>query len=396
MDTIKLGEDVMSDVYIDLNSIKEFTQEHLETYQRLNPEEAYPWLFGDELPESLEVMETTLVDISGVNWLDNEQGIRTQGVRSGGKNPKYKEISRDISNFGFKLTQPAISLLQLNNEIIPLNGRTRSSIFENSYSHLKNIIAIVYQIKKEYLHPDGTPTPQAESDISIFGCSANAYTDPSGDLSKEDVVREVKGAIEKGWITQNLKDIQDRVGRLCGKGVFTERTRSDLSFRIFNQFSQDDKILPWDVSNVKLWRNKNKLVDVDWDAPKSIDGGETLYRGIKYVVVSSETLEKSVGTVARTAKENPDYFIRVVIHTGILKGFDPETNYLEKVDKFRTVWNNHLDNLAYAFFNGGPALQKRVRLFGALPAIQSMHDLTKLVKFVTKDLENLEGLEQSA
>ena len=45
MDTIKLGEDVMSDIYIDLNSIKEFTQEHLETYQRLNPEEAYPWLF---------------------------------------------------------------------------------------------------------------------------------------------------------------------------------------------------------------------------------------------------------------------------------------------------------------------------------------------------------------
>ena len=95
---------------------------------------------------------------------------------------------------------------------------------------------------------------------------------------------------------------------------------------------------------------------------RSIDGGETLYRGIKYVVVSSETLEKSVGTVARTAKENPDYFIRVVIHTGILKGFDPENNYREKVDKFRTVWNNHLDNLAYAFFNGGPALQKRVRI----------------------------------
>ena len=42
MDTIKLGEDVMSDIYIDLNSIKEFTHEHLETYQRLNPEEAYP------------------------------------------------------------------------------------------------------------------------------------------------------------------------------------------------------------------------------------------------------------------------------------------------------------------------------------------------------------------
>ena len=385
----------MSDIYIDLNSIKEFTQDHLETYKRLNPEEAYPWLFGDELPESLYVITTDLVDFDDVNWLDSGLGVHTQGVRSGGKNLKEKEIARDIANFGFKLTQPAISVLQKpTNEFIPLNGRTRRGICANSYSHLKNFIGIVYGVKPEYINPDGSLKPQAESDISIFGCASNAYTDPAGELSKEDVVREVKGAIKKGWISSTLKEIQERVNKLCGKGVFTERTRSDLSQRIHGQYAVGDKVLPWDVPNVKLWRKKNNLLDVTWDIPKKI--GKSLYDGIVYVVVSSETLEKSVGTVARTAKDNSTKLIRVVILTGVLKGFDSEANYYGKIDNFRKTWRNHLDDIAFAFFNKSPALFERVELYGALPAVEVIHDLTKIVKFVPKNDENKDGLEQAA
>jgi len=385
----------MSDIYIDLNSIKEFTEDHLETYKRLNPEEAYPWLFGDELPESLYVINTDLVDFDAVNWLDSGTGLVTQGVRAGGKNLKEKEIARDIINFGFKLTQPAISVLQKpTNEIIPLNGRTRRGICAKSYSHLKNFIGIIYGVKPEYVNPDGSLTSQAESDISIFGCAANAYTDPAGELSKEDVVREVKTAIANKWIGSTITEIQNRVDKLCGKGVFTDRTRSDLSYRIFNQYAVGNKVLPWDVPNVKLWRKKNNLLDVTWDIPKKI--GKALYDGIIYVVVSSETLEKSVGTVARTAKDNPTKLIRVVIHTGVLKGFDEETNYYGKINNFRKTWHNHLDDIAFAFFNGGPALFDRVELYGALPAVELIHDLTKIVKFVPTDLENLVGLEQAA
>lgn len=385
----------MSEIYIDLNSIKEFTNEHLETYKRLNPEEAYPWLFGDELPESLYVIDINLVDFDAVNWLDSDSGLITQTARRGGKNLKEKEIARDIASFGFKLNQPAIAVLQTEmNELIPLNGRTRRNIFGKSYSHVNNFIGIIYGIKPEYVNPDGSLTPQAESDISIFGCSSNAYTDPAGELSKEDVVREVKIAIANKWINPEIEEIQDRVYKLCGKGVFTDRTRSDLSYRIFNQYAVGNKVLPWDVSNVKLWRKKNNLLDVTWDIPKKY--GKTLYDGIMYVVVSSETLEKSVGTVARTAKDNPTKLIRVVIHTGILKGYDEETNYYGKINNFRKTWQNHLDDIAFAFFSGGPALFDRVELYGALPAVELIHDLTKIVKFVTPDVINLEGLEQAA
>ena len=385
----------MSEIYIDLNSIKEFTKEHLETYKRLNPEEAYPWLFGDELPESLYVIDITLVDFDAVNWLDSDSGLITQTARRGGKNLKEKEIARDIASFGFKLTQPAMAVLQTAmNELIPMNGRTRKNIFGKSYSHVNNFIGIIYGIKPEYVNPDGSLTLQAQSDISIFGCSSNAYTDPAGELSKEDVVREVKIAIANKWINPTIVEIQDRVYKLCGKGVFTDRTRSDLSYRIFNQYAVGNKVLPWDVSNVKLWRKKNNLLDVTWDIPKKY--GKTLYDGIMYVVVSSETLEKSVGTVARTAKDNPTKLIRVVIHTGILKGYDEESNYYGKINNFRKTWQNHLDDIAFAFFKGGPALFDRVELYGALPAVEMIHDLTKIVKFVTPDVINLEGLEQAA
>lgn len=385
----------MSEIYIDLNSIKEFTKEHLETYKRLNPEEAYPWLFGDELPESLYVIDINLVDFDAVNWLDSDSGLITQTARRGGKNLKEKEIARDIASFGFKLTQPAMAVLQTEmNELIPMNGRTRKNIFGKSYSHVNNFIGIIYGIKPEYVNPDGSLTLQAQSDISIFGCSSNAYTDPAGELSKEDVVREVKIAIANKWINPDIEEIQDRVYKLCGKGVFTERTRSDLSYRIFNQYAVGNKVLPWDVSNVKLWRKKNNLLDVTWDIPKKY--GKTLYDGIMYVVVSSETLEKSVGTVARTAKDNPTKLIRVVIHTGILKGYDEESNYYGKINNFRKTWQNHLDDIAFAFFKGGPALFDRVELYGALPAVEMIHDLTKIVKFVTPDVINLEGLEQAA
>ena len=181
-------------------------------------------------------------------------------------------------------------------------------------------------------------------------------------------MREVKTAIANKWITASLKDIENRISKLCGKGVFTDRTRSDLSYRIYNQYSPHDRILPWDKHNVKLWRTKNNLKDIVWEEPKKVkEFGNRTLDGIMYCVVSSSTLEKTIGTIARTAKENANMFIRVVIHTGVLEGFDPITNYNERVKGFRESWENHLTNYAFAFFNGKPAQLDRIHLYGALP-----------------------------
>jgi len=373
------------DISVDLNSVKAFTEEHIKIYKALNPTERYPHLFGEDLPKTLEVVEeASLFTFDEVNWLLSGQD--TQTARVGGKNQKYKEVALSIDLNNFKLTHPAIALL-LKPDLSksPLNGRTRKEILNVNYKHIPNFIGTLYKVKDEYVNDDGSYKPEALSDISIFGVVANTGVDPSGLTTKDTVFNEVCYAIDNKWITNDFLSIQNRVNKLCGKGIFAEKTRQELAHRIHNQYSSTDMILPWDAHRVKTWRAKPEvlLLDVTWDEPKKI--GKNYYDGIIYVVVSSETLEKSTGTVSRTAKENPTYLIRVVIHTGVLRGYDVEDNFLTKINNFKSAWQVHLDNLAYAFFNAKPALvglENRVCLYGCLPAIQKCHDLTKVIKFV--------------
>ena len=44
------------EITINVNSVKNFTEEHRKTYKKLNPKAAYPLLFGDDLPESFELI----------------------------------------------------------------------------------------------------------------------------------------------------------------------------------------------------------------------------------------------------------------------------------------------------------------------------------------------------
>lgn len=394
----------MSEIYVDLDSIKEFTKEHLEIYERNNPKTRDPWLFGEDLPESLELFDIDLVDFDSVNWKDVEIGTRTQYARAGGKNPKETEIATDIRNYGFKLNVPAIAVLSLpnNGKFNPLNGRTRAGIFEKHYPHVKNFIGIIYKVKDEYVNQDGSLKPQALSDISIFGCAANAHTNPSGNTQMPDVVRELNNAIREGWIKPELKAIRKRVELLCGKGVFSDRKRDEMAYRVYNQYSPTDRILPWDASNVKLWRKQHNINDVTWSEPKEIDytfNGKKqtfLCDGIVYHVVSSSTLSKAISSVARTAKENPSKLIRLIIHTGTLDGFDVVKCFEDRISRFRLCFESVLNDISFAYFGNVPSQFSRVKLYGCLPAIESEHDLTKIIKFVPETEENLTGMEQSS
>ena len=390
-------------IAINLNEIKSFTSEHLSIYKEINPPARYPHLLGEDLPKTLRVVkEASLFDFDEVNWVDSIGQI-SQGARVGGKNKSEKEIALSIDLNGFKLDKPAIGILiDPKGEKTPLNGRTRRAILQRNYNHISNFIGTSYEVKPEYVNKDGSYKPEAESDISVFSVVANTDTDPARLPTKDTIFSEVNQAKKTGRIQSDFASIQARVNRLCGKGIFADRTRQDLALRIYNQYSPTDMILPWDVSNVKTRREKNKLLDVTWPTPQKI--GDRFYNGIVYCVISSETLEKSVGTVARMAKENPNHQIRVVPHTGILRGFDVEENFLNKINNFRTSWQTHLDNYEFAYFNDKPAQtceECRVWLYGCLPAIQACHDLTKIIRFVEvnddadSDDYNPHGLEQN-
>jgi hypothetical protein len=375
-------------IIVDVNATNVFTEENLETYKKLIVPEAYPWLFGEDLLPSLKVAnDAALVNISDVNW----QGVLgEQTARNGGKNPKLKDIARDILSFGFKLANPAVCLFRRKNgELVPLNGRSRYEILMSNHG-FTNIIAIIYEAV------DGASDDDVQNDCSAFGLLSNSYSDPSGDLQLEDVFHEVSLAIVKGWVVLNKipgREIEDidairaRVDLVCGKGCFTPTKREQLVYRILNTNNPSYSVLSWTSPGLaKTWMIENNIIDVG-----PINGR----RGIKYVVLSAETGEKSLIAAAKYAADHPDYNIRVIIHTGTLTGFDLEENYLNKVQKFRDFWDATLSKVSYAFFGGANPKKIPVSLYAVLPALSSMHNLNKLVMMRTKDLENnMTGLEQ--
>ena len=373
-------------IIVDVNATNAFNEENLETYVELIVPKAYPWLFGEELLPALKVANSAaLVEISAVNWGET---LSEQTPRNGGKNPKIKEIARDVASFGFKLANPAICLFRKKNgELVPLNGRTRYEILVKNHN-FTNIIAIIYE------SADGFSDDDVENACSAFGLLANSYSDPSGDLQLEDVFREVQLAIAKGWckltnvVEDDLSAIRDRVTLVCGKGCFTPTKREQLVYRIYNTNN------PQFV--VKSWSNSSETTN--WMIEKNINNRGPINgkRGIKYICLSAETGEKSLISAAKCAADNPDYDIRVIIHTGTLTGFDLEQNYYDKIDKFRDFWDATLAKVSYAFFGGANPKKVPVNLYAALPALSSIHNLDKLVKFVTPNLENnMTGLEQS-
>jgi|TARA_B110000196_G_scaffold296716_1_gene287258 hypothetical protein len=378
-----------NNIIVDVNSTKKFTEENLATYKKLIVPEAYPWLFGEDLLPALKIFSSeSIVDVDDVNWLDS---MTEQTARNGGKNPKLKEIARDIGSYGFKLTNPAVALFRKKNgELIPINGRSRKEILVGNHD-FTNIIAIIYEAE------DDATEDEVENACSAFGLLSNSYSDPAGDLQMEDVFNEVQIAIAKGWISfsgeevdfpLDITAIRNRVDLVCGKGCFTPTKREQLVYRIYNTNNPQFVVKSWTrPSETALWMKKYNIIDI-----KPVNGK----RGIMYVCLSAETGEKSIIAASRYSYEKPDYDIRVIIHTGTLTGFALEENYMSKVTKFRDFWDATLLRMSYGFFGNKMPTKTPISLYGVLPALSSIHNLTKLVKIVAPSLmNNMTGLEQS-
>jgi len=371
-------------IVVNVNSTDHFTTDDLMNHKQIVSHEAEPEFFSDELlPDSLKWVETALVEKTEVSIPADFDTNFSQNARRGGKNPRFKDIQRSIQNFGYKLKHVAIAVFRDENGILwYINGRTRVQILD--LAGFKNLIVNIYEAR------EGFTTDQILSDLSIFACSCNAYTDPSGDLQLEDVYREICHAIDKGWLgdyfnltdNERLEAIGQRIASICGDGIFTDVKRSSLQFRIHNQYNPDCKILSWSLpTEHKAWMLKNNYVDVP-PVYKDKAKNSLSKLGIKWIVVSSSTGDKSFMSAVESAVDNPDYKIRVVMHTGTITDYDVEEGYRNKVSAFRDFWSKRLLQLGAALFHGETASQHRVCLWGAIPAIESLHDLTKIVKFV--------------
>ena len=391
---ISITVDVFSKTNLCKDGKYRFTQENVDVTRQLVIPLAYPEYFGDGIPDGLELdgdEPIRLVDDSLINWMI-AHGNYTQNSRAAGKNPKYKDVQKDISNYGFKLRNvPILVKRNPDGTYTPINGRTRAEILRNF--GFVNFICIVYKPKK------GKSDLQIRDAISNFCLRSNAENDPAGDLLLEDVFIEGCYAIDQGFIKltgamyQDIEIIRKRVDEVCGQGTFTDTKRSYVAFRIYNNYTTGSRVLSWSVKgSPDEWVKSSKFKNI---APTLDAKGNVIKIGLMYIIVSSETLDKSLMRAITTAYANKNYRIRVIVHTGTLKGFDTEENYAEKIFNFRSLWELTLDKMSYAYFKSVDPSNLKIELYGALPAVEILHDLSKLQKFVDYDSTDWDDLKLS-
>lgn len=349
-----------SKIKVDIHKQNRFTDENLETCNSLIVEEAFPHFYGEDLPESMVYVGRFLIDVESIQWESKHQN--TQTARAGGGNPEYKEIRQDISCHGFKLKHPPIALRRLRDgSLVPLNGRTRKQILTEF--GVKNLIVDVYEKDTDFTWN------QFDDDSSKFGLLANAEHDPAGNLTLEDVYRECKLAIENGWIANDISEISKRIGEVCGQGKFTQAKRDELTLRVYNHYrdSEGMEILSWKTqSEIKLWLDSHKYINND---------------KVIYYPVSHSTPSKGITGAAKMAFDNPGKEIRVVVHTSVLTAFDLERCYINRVKEFVTEWENILQKVSSGFFGGKVRTNSPIKLYGAMPAVSTLHPLNKITDF---------------
>ena len=98
--------------------------------------------------------------------------------------------------------------------------------------------------------------------------------------------------------------------------------------------------------------------------------------GIKYFLKSASTGDRTF--IESRARDNPNYEIRVIVHTGILKGYSPTETYVGNLYDFRKYWKETVDNLQYAYNLYSNCI--KVVLY-ALPSCEVLGDTEELVKF---------------
>ncbi len=352
------------EVVIDLLQTDEFTEAHLKITEEIYESHwktFYPELFGDKLPDAIEFEKFDLMPALA------RTGV--QKNRAGGKTnrAKYLEIKQNIERNGWKLKYPPISWFRWNDNpdgCVTITGDTRGEILAHTPFEMKKWIVAIYKRKPGYTDE------QVQDAIDSCGLRFNAIHDPAAPLSTADVKVVVTRMVERyldtdgeAGVAPTMDEIEKRVDYVCGEGVFQPATRQFLIYEIYNNFNPEDIVVSWSDNKLAKYRissflTRTNLVDTD---------------KVKYIHTSFELYSKAFTRACDKAAEFPDAEVRIVIHTGTLKGFNLRSVYTNRVQKFISCFKNILNVVAGASDNG--ATFSRIKIYGALPALGSVHNL---------------------
>jgi hypothetical protein len=175
-----------------------FTDADLEIVKSLLNIEAYPQFYkpydGTEysLPEGVEYVGTIITDAKA---LTREGTIgSSQPTRATGGNQKREELARDIFETGWKLFCSPISVIQRNNKIIFLDGRTKDKILlEVKYG---NRIVRLYKFVGEHEND----VDLQDDAIEDFGLEGNEEPYTAGYNVQADFFEVGKKKVSRGTL----------------------------------------------------------------------------------------------------------------------------------------------------------------------------------------------------
>lgn len=339
-----------------------FTEQDRQTVELFLRKEAFPQFYTNEVFKSL--------DFQGVVLIDEDLIIRqgegaSQSVRAEGLNAQYDKIKMDINENGWRLYEKPLFVKRepIGGKFKLLDGVTKDKILAEK--KFKNRICVLVEID--------------EKEEREYGNRLNAGEDssPAGLIKEVDIISLVNYQITEGIIENDVDQIKKLIDKICGKGKFSAKARSDLSFQIFHQQNAiiSSSLLPraWAGNkDVYSWLTRTKYIETN---------------NVVYIPYAASSSMKAVFAAATLSQQKPGKEVRVVIYVSKLNGYDLKRCYLEAILKFKSEWYHYMNLLGNTYYEGALPTTNRVSLYGCVPSnIEDIcDDMDKLIIFGKND-----------
>lgn len=343
--TTNLIELTEQELSVDVINVKEFTQDNVDTLERLRSKAAHPRIYGSKAPKGIKYDTTQLVDVADV---DPQNEFFDQLARAG-MNTEMPAISDDIRVNGYSLTELPIAVMKVpGGKYVILEGRTRFSILTGF--GVKNIIVDVFD--------ETTP-----ANALRFAVAQNAQKKPYGAASFRDIHKAVLELIKMGEIDHTASNFTDlvleEITRLTTKLAPSEVNRivhdaNDIAHgeRRVISFPQGQGVEKW-------------LEEYDY----------TNNRELVYHPVSTFEAKVMMAAIRKAKATNKDVReIRLVVHGGTLDAKDPAGDWVKRCKGFKKTFSDTLKDISKEFFGDMPIRMDRVKLYGAIPQVKALED----------------------
>jgi hypothetical protein len=373
--TIKMEDSKMSNENIndfnrkaqsDNSITNSFTKDHLKIASKAFESIRNSWANGvlnDDFEfiklstKNPELVETNLINFDTVK---NQQGYRVSG-----RSPSINDVKRSIQEQGYKLNKEMPVLYKNPDGTYDIiTGNTRYWVLEQF--NFTNLIAYVYE------GISNSNTKGIELDKRELSVVLNPAEDPSEPASMEDVIQYGLAVCNAKVIDVNSPSAFDQIKKKIARSTFAiQLSESKVSYCVATIMNRADgyageEIVPLNNVEANKWVHDAKFKNIP--------------NKVRYIVKSYDMVRANVVEAIQEAAQFPNEEVRLIIHGGILGG-NPGSTWENRVTKFWYKKNEILNDFQQVIFGGKTKDIQNFVLYGAIPQVESMHDLNKLVLF---------------